>query len=869
MIKQHHKWLISSLLLLICGTTISQTIKTWTEQNGLLGLGYPVPIPEDTPEPFDGFRSYNGLFTKHQSMALNNDYITGYIVGQTHYNRDIWAYLLSDTDNVTPYGVKEGAMMANGGIHAREWQSPETLTQIITDFHERSDDHSFYQYLLENAAIITIPVNNVDGFLMTQRYPTENWYTDNIGPRDGRMRRKNLLDTDEDLFTQNDFLFGVDLNRNNPPYWATSSGSSNMPTSLIYHGPQVNSEPETQARLNAAQLVDADQLRIYTDIHSFSMVHYANKTFSTNLNTLQTRVLNTFTKHHKNFPAGKNYVDRSSFTTAGYGIGSTDEYFQTTYQIPSWTLEIEPSGSLAPDAHPNLQGHGVDYGGFGNNGHDGFILPESEIKRVREQLAETFMVVWYGQAGPPSITQMRIIDTQYNTIVFDAEWDIQDNETRALYSHYFDEIVAGKQYSLVIRFDKPMRYRDESGKVVNIKGQFNNLIPSVQAIVNDEEIELNLSNHRWSNVNDNAWDAYKLYKDDTFIVDFSIDPSVTSNGDAALNWYIFTADMVGQNLDANPATVATWLNGQWQNYEDSFGNSSIAGGFDTTMSITVSQQDDEYIPLLGGTALYFDPNRSGEGFNIETINSGVGFLLQWYTYDQSGKQQWYIDAETRSATNAIHANNLISTTGGVFGADFDSDNIVIHEGGNIEIIFEESRANQFGEARFKYTYADGRKFRSDLIQLTEPQGKFSFSNIPDPLPVGLSAATISGSWFDPSRNGEGFHIEYTLDGLAVFLWYSYDLDGSKKWFIGSGGVVTETADNINIVFDNVNTTSGGQFGEAFNPEDVVVTHWGRVEFNLQCVTGTVTYDAVDEAYGQGTYDLVPITKPSDVLLTCN
>ena len=171
--KTFRSSLISGMLL--CSScTLAQSIVPWTEQNGTLGLGYPVPIPVNTPEPFDGFRTYEGLFSKHQSMAMTNELITGHVVGQTHYNRDIWAYVLSDADNTTRYGVKEGAMMANGGIHAREWQSPETLTQIITDFHEHSADASFYQYLLENATIITIPVNNIDGFLQTQRYPTEN-----------------------------------------------------------------------------------------------------------------------------------------------------------------------------------------------------------------------------------------------------------------------------------------------------------------------------------------------------------------------------------------------------------------------------------------------------------------------------------------------------------------------------------------------------------------------------------------------------------------------------------------------------------------------------------------------------------------------
>ena len=64
----------------------------------------------------------------------------------------------------------------------------------------------------------------------------------------------------------------------------------------------------------------------------------------------------------------------------------------------SYFLEIEPEDG------------GVDYGGTGENGHDGFILPESEIRRVREQLAESFTTVYYRQAGPPHIQSVRIFD---------------------------------------------------------------------------------------------------------------------------------------------------------------------------------------------------------------------------------------------------------------------------------------------------------------------------------------------------------------------------------------------------------------------------------------------------------------------------
>ena len=52
----------------------------------------------------------------------------------------------------------------------------------------------------------------------------------------------------------------------------------------------------------------------------------------------------------------------------------TSDYFARSFQITAWTLETEP-----------LQG-GIDYGGT-THGHSGFILPATEVARMREEVA--------------------------------------------------------------------------------------------------------------------------------------------------------------------------------------------------------------------------------------------------------------------------------------------------------------------------------------------------------------------------------------------------------------------------------------------------------------------------------------------------
>ncbi len=851
--------ILAGFFLLISGTQFiqAQSITQWQEQGGPLALGYPVPIPADTAEPFDGFRTYQGLQDQLQSIDLDNPWINAHQVGTTHKNRPIWAYVLSDENNLTPYGQTESAMMVNGGIHAREWQSPETVTGIIELFHNNSEDQGLYQYLLENSTIVTIPVLNVDGFLQTQRYPTSNWYSESVGPRDGRMRRKNLRDTDENLNTQGDYLNGVDLNRNNPPYWATSTRSSSDSTSIVYHGPSAQSEPETQALLTAADLVEPNQLRIYTDVHSFSQVHYANRSFNNDLNILQSRVLSKFTRHHKALPGAKNYVDRSGFTRPGFGIGSTDEYFQNTYQIPAWTLETEPSNTLNPDAHPELPGFSADYGGIVTDGHSGFIAPDSAIRRIREQLAQSFAVAWYTQAGPPAIVQYRLIDKQSDAIVFDAAWDADrdDENHRNFYSHAFAALMPGRTYTLQLRFNKPMRHRNAAGEIDALPGHNILITPYVRLKINDEIIDMTWENSAWLNQKSSHWKTYGFYQDDTWVSDFELPENVAFAEDDTLDFEIITSDMVGQNIDSNPETNVYWAQGRWQNYENTAGEASLQGGFDSHLSVPLSSNEapEMGLPI---TALYYDPARNGEGFSLETLNSSGDFWLQWFTYNEQGEASWYVASDGALAANALAANTLYTVNGGEFGPGFDPDQTEFEQFGQLEFIFDAAGGlQQRGYSKY-INPQTGAVFRFVIEPFTQAEG---FINQPNNT-QDFDAAALTGSWYDPERNGEGFHLQILTDQTALVHWYSFTPTGEKQWMVASGGLISYPTDDTALIeFSDVYTATGGVFGPDFNPNDIILEHWGSLQFELSCHSGQVSYQAIDPDYGSGGYPLTRLT----------
>ncbi|TQV85331.1 zinc carboxypeptidase [Aliikangiella coralliicola] len=612
--------LLSTAVLstVVLSTTASATQLTYTENDTTdpnnRALGYPVPVPVASQTPVDGFRQYDSLFARHQDMALNFDSITGNIIGQTRAGEDIWAYTLSDADNTTFEGnIVEGSMLQNGGIHAREWQSPEVVTGIIERFYDNQNDQGFYRYLLDNSRMIIIPVLNVDGFRQTQRYPMNAVFStdqdDNPEfPRDGRMRRKNMLDVDTDLSTENDFLLGVDLNRNNSPYWATNPGrSSNRQQSIVHHGSGPGSEPETQA-LQAAAALAAGTLRFYIDTHSFTQIYFAPMTGNTRRDNITASIAARMQSVN-----GNRYAYGPS--GAGAGIGSTDEYFANTFQVPSYTLETEPG-----------QSGGTQYGGFGVS-HDGFILPESEIARVRNELANASILGYYIQAGVPSIIQLQITRVDTGATVYLGNWQADSATSRSWQETANATLETDVNYRVRLSFNKTMRWRN-NGQSAQYPGQSIAMQPTISlegfdSGGNNYSVALNNGVGQWVNNVSVANDGYLNYEDDSYVFEFTLPGGSAVIGATLQQLAITVTDLAGQSVDANPATVATWQNGSWVNYESSDGSIGDIGGVDRSIRL-----------VNDGSPLFTDPaappsGGGGSGGGVTSSGGGGSNGVVW------------------------------------------------------------------------------------------------------------------------------------------------------------------------------------------------------------------------------------------------
>ncbi len=565
-----------------------------------IALGFTPPVTVASLTAVDGFREYLSLHAQHQALMMANpDEVNGSIVGQTLSGRDIWAYQLGDTaDSLTVDGLPEPAVMVNTGTHAREWQAPEASTELFETLVENKADGSVGQYLAENLNVVILPVLNIDGFVQTQSFPL-NVMADPGQPRDGRMRRKNLRNpvtlglVDTNLSTIGDNFWGVDLNRNNAVGFGLNNGSwgQGRETSLIFRSLSVASEPEILALQNGAQLGPEDRLRMYTDIHAFTQIYFTPLTGNTRRDNITVALMTRMrVASPRIYRDGRDFPDQ----VGNQGIGTTSDYFAYTYQIPSWTLETEPLNGAQ------------DYGGTSTHGHSGFILPDSQVARMRDDITNMMRLGFYRQAAPPRIQAVQISEAATGNVVYEASWVTAGGNSRTLAVTSNSAMVPGGDYRLWLAFNKPMRWRDDIGNIIRYQGQtVDGATGSAQlelpTVTGEPTVSIPINTASvWLNQPGGAPNGYLRYADDALVADFTIQANLDISDAVPAVLSISNLDFSVARLDADPSTAVDWSNGAWINYEDQFGVAGDLGGVDCTLQVFVAPNSGD--PPPAGTA---------------------------------------------------------------------------------------------------------------------------------------------------------------------------------------------------------------------------------------------------------------------------
>ncbi|XP_023330917.1 carboxypeptidase B [Eurytemora carolleeae] len=185
--------------------------------------------------------SYHPVEDMHDFMDFlvsTYDYVSVSSIGQSYEGNDMRVL------SVCKGGCgNKPAIWIDGGIHAREWVSPATVTYMINELLENNSDHPD---LTEELDWYIIPNINPDGYNYS--------YTD-------RLWRKTRSPNDNGCF-------GTDANRNWGFHW-NEGGSSNDPCDEAYMGKEAFSEVENR-NVRDFILERKGQIKFFNTLHSYS-----------------------------------------------------------------------------------------------------------------------------------------------------------------------------------------------------------------------------------------------------------------------------------------------------------------------------------------------------------------------------------------------------------------------------------------------------------------------------------------------------------------------------------------------------------------------------------------------------------------------
>jgi hypothetical protein len=264
----------------------------------------------------------------------------------------------------------------------------------------------------------------------------------------------------------------------------------------------------------------------------------------------------------------------------------------------------------------------------------------------------------------------------------------------------------------------------------------------------------------------------------------------------------------------------------------------------------LNEQVVESTLRAGQSAAFFDPERNGEGLFVELIEGGVA-VVYMFTYDpQSGQQAWLVGAGTQLGDSII-VEDLLRPTGPSFGPNYDIGDRIF---------------NDFGTLSFQLPTCGTSENAGNLY--IEPFGETGyewFSNFNyNQLSVIANCDTgetsaqgpLSGSWYDPTHDGEGIILQVLENGVAVVQWFTYDANGEQFWIQGTG-----TFDGDTLVVNDLFTTSGTRWGSRFNAADVEPTPWGTLTMTFSgCGQAGVSYQSLLPEFGNGTLNMQRLTN---------
>lgn len=138
------------------------------------------------------------------------------------------------------------------------------------------------------------------------------------------------------------------------------------------------------------------------------------------------------------------------------------------------------------------------------------------------------------------------------------------------------------------------------------------------------------------------------------------------------------------------------------------------------------------------------------------------------------------------------------------------------------------------------------------MPIEEPSNPYLLSGSAS-LPGAIPDTSYSGTWYSPQHDGEGFMLEMLPAGRFIAYWFTYDPSAAVSGPVGSAAqhwLLADGQQDGRVLRAPLLRVSGGRYGRAMNPAELVITTVGEIEFSFSSDTRGAVHYRVDGRTGE-------------------
>lgn len=245
---------------------------------------------------------------------------------------------------------------------------------------------------------------------------------------------------------------------------------------------------------------------------------------------------------------------------------------------------------------------------------------------------------------------------------------------------------------------------------------------------------------------------------------------------------------------------------------------------------------NQFTANLQQSGTWYEPAKTQQGLFIEYLSAAQAIVV-WFTFTPEGQQAWMLGVGSVSG-DTIRVETFNRSRGARFGAAFNPRDVIYDDVGDLLITFDSCST---GYASFLSARPEWPNEQLRLQQLTGIEG-LNCANAAQKQGSYVGAG-LSGSWYDPSRSGEGWFFQKLNADLSIAYWFTYDAQGNQAWVGGVGQFVDGS-----VIINDVAQPVGGRFGPNYSPSQVTRIPWGSMAMSFKdCKNATM------QAFGREGY----------------